>query len=317
MTRHLIRGWSFPRHRPQMHAKSSSVLRSLVPYYSFGRQHTTRSKRGLRAVLGLPVARRVVAGRHPLPLPMDRSTFDEILAAIARVVDQHEWGLFQSTWHSQRLIVFSLDRQGRCTAVTHVAPVGEVTFHPQASGSAVHVPAVLDTRTVGNWNLRIEASLPPWHEPHPWDVARLTSVASDIKSIVADQLGPRVGGDEGWVPIHGDMTPWNLRVDQTGITWLLDWEWASWGPPHADILRFAATYCSLSMSDPTEIASWIEGELNINPRAAAESASFWLDQRMYRELGSTPPDTSTAEGDERMTGWVEAAALRLIADRPR
>lgn len=248
-------------------------------------------------------------------MPMGREIFQEILDTVGRVVEQHKWGIFQSAWHDQRLIIFSLDRRGQCTSVTHVTPPGDVTFHPLASGTAVQVPTVLDIGIVGGWNMRIEVPLPRWHEPHPWDVTNLMRVTGEIREIVSAQLGSRHAGDESWIPIHGDMTPWNLRLDQTGAVWLIDWEWASWGPPHADLLRFAATHCSLSMKDPTEIAIWIEKSLEIDPEETAKAASFWVDQRVYREHRGDPPDTSTAIGRERMTGWVEAASLRILAAR--
>lgn len=37
-----------------------------------------------------------------------------------------------------------------------------------------------------------------------------------------------------WVPIHGDLTPWNLRRTRGGLI-LLDWEETSWGPAGADL----------------------------------------------------------------------------------
>ena len=298
-----------------MHARSSFAVRSLVPYYSFGRHLSDVSRFGLRLVLALPVVRRLVAGRHALSLPMPLEEFEAILDAIGQVVDRHEWGVFQSTWHSRRLIVFTLDRRGVCTSVTHVAPARSMTFHPRTSGKSLLVPDVLDVRTVGQWGLRIEEPLPPWHDPHPWDIERLRRVTSEIEDILSGQLQPRVSGDDSWSPIHGDLTPWNLRTTETSGTWLLDWEWAKWGPPHADVLRFAVTYCSLSMTDPVEIATWIDTSVDIDPQAMAAAAAFWLEQTMYRDFGDTPPTTSTAVGKERMTGWVEAAALRRLAAR--
>jgi hypothetical protein len=43
-----------------------------------------------------------------------------------------------------------------------------------------------------------------------------------------------------WTPMHGDLTPWNLRwVD--GEMWLFDWESARLAPPGADAVWFRAT----------------------------------------------------------------------------
>jgi aminoglycoside phosphotransferase (APT) family kinase protein len=42
------------------------------------------------------------------------------------------------------------------------------------------------------------------------------------------------------MPLHGDLTPWNLRRC-AGEPWLLDWEDITWGPPGADEAYFHAT----------------------------------------------------------------------------
>jgi hypothetical protein len=39
---------------------------------------------------------------------------------------------------------------------------------------------------------------------------------------------------EGLVPVHGDLTPWNLRRTPRGLV-LFDWESAGWGAPGSDL----------------------------------------------------------------------------------
>ncbi|MFK8025854.1 MAG: phosphotransferase [Ilumatobacter sp.] len=41
----------------------------------------------------------------------------------------------------------------------------------------------------------------------------------------------------GSVPIHGDLTPWNLRRTPRGLA-LFDWEAAGWGAPGSDIANY-------------------------------------------------------------------------------
>lgn len=55
-------------------------------------------------------------------------------------------------------------------------------------------------------------------------------------SIRLDELAP---GDAvpGSVPVHGDLTPWNLRRTPRGLA-LFDWESAGWGPPGADVANY-------------------------------------------------------------------------------
>ncbi|MEO6821926.1 MAG: phosphotransferase, partial [Candidatus Nanopelagicales bacterium] len=43
-----------------------------------------------------------------------------------------------------------------------------------------------------------------------------------------------------WRPMHGDLSPWNLRRGRDG-SFLIDWEDATWGPPRADRVYFSIT----------------------------------------------------------------------------
>lgn len=42
---------------------------------------------------------------------------------------------------------------------------------------------------------------------------------------------------DGLVPVHGDLTPWNLRRTPRGLV-LFDWESADWGPPGSDLALY-------------------------------------------------------------------------------
>ncbi|MFK7918210.1 MAG: phosphotransferase [Ilumatobacter sp.] len=57
---------------------------------------------------------------------------------------------------------------------------------------------------------------------------------------LADRLGElaKAGSTPpGAVPIHGDLTPWNLRRTPRGLA-LFDWEAAGWGPPGSDLATY-------------------------------------------------------------------------------
>jgi hypothetical protein len=47
--------------------------------------------------------------------------------------------------------------------------------------------------------------------------------------------GDRSGAE--LVPVHGDLTPWNLRQTTRGLA-LFDWESTSWGPPGSDLAHY-------------------------------------------------------------------------------
>jgi aminoglycoside phosphotransferase (APT) family kinase protein len=47
-------------------------------------------------------------------------------------------------------------------------------------------------------------------------------------------------GDEAIVLCHGDFRTGNYMVDDSGVTAILDWEFAHWGAPHEDLAWFCA-----------------------------------------------------------------------------
>jgi hypothetical protein len=50
----------------------------------------------------------------------------------------------------------------------------------------------------------------------------------------ADRGDPDVDAHAALVPVHGDLTPWNLRRTSHGLA-LFDWEEAGWGAPGSDL----------------------------------------------------------------------------------
>ncbi|MEX2424319.1 MAG: phosphotransferase [Acidimicrobiia bacterium] len=311
---HGMEAWAFPRHRPQMYAPSSRVLRAVPRYYSFGRQISKTGQLAVMAAVSVPGVRSLVAKRETLTLPFAEDTFEQMLREISEVVDQVRWAAFRSAWHTQRIILFSYGRHTTCTGVTHVTAAESATFHPMASGTVVRVPEVLGVRQIGSWEMRVEESLPPWHRAHPWDKARLTELIDDARSILVTRIDPSPQPD--WVPIHGDLTPWNLRVDDGGTPWLIDWEWSGWGPEYADLLRFAIAHGSLSTSEPDELVAWLDRHLEVAPEPLAQAATYWLDHRMYHHLRPTrdPEEVDGIEA-ERENARMEATALQTLAAR--
>ena len=48
-----------------------------------------------------------------------------------------------------------------------------------------------------------------------------------------------IGSGNDLVPVHGDLTPWNLRRTPRGLA-LFDWESAGWGERGSDLVRYRA-----------------------------------------------------------------------------
>lgn len=64
----------------------------------------------------------------------------------------------------------------------------------------------------------------------------LRTFEADLADRLA-QLPKPDGCPIGAVPIHGDLTPWNLRRTGRGLA-LFDWESAGWGPAGSDIATY-------------------------------------------------------------------------------
>lgn len=101
-------------------------------------------------------------------------------------------------------------------------------------------------------------------EPVPARPARKVDVV-DLTARIQRLLAtlPKPPGTPGhWLPMHGDLTPWNLRRTRGRVPWLIDWEDAAWAPPGADEVYFRAAETTLFGVDPV-------------PTGYAEAAAHW------------------------------------------
>lgn len=76
--------------------------------------------------------------------------------------------------------------------------------------------------------------------------APLRTFERDLAERLAD-LPKAIGTDADDVPVHGDLTPWNLRRTSHGLA-LFDWEEAGWGAPGSDLDLYRRT--------STEVRPW-------------------------------------------------------------
>lgn len=105
------------------------------------------------------------------------------------------------------------------------------------------VPGILALGQVGDWGYVASSPLPP--APHrPPREPPLAAIIEEIQHGL-DALPRPDGTPGGWVPIHGDLTPWNLRLLSDGTLVLLDWERVGWGPRGADELLYHASEVAL------------------------------------------------------------------------
>lgn len=138
-----------------------------------------------------------------------------------------------------------------------------------APSSHFHAPAPLAGGTEGGWEWLALSPMPLFpHRPprHP----PLGAIVEDLQDRLAPVLDGR-GVPSHWRPMHGDLTPWNLRRVGPWALWLLDWEEVGWGPPRSDEVYYAAT------------ASVLLGSRARPQPADAEAVRFWRQR-----VGSRP-----------------------------
>jgi hypothetical protein len=111
----------------------------------------------------------------------------------------------------------------------------------------------------------------------------LPDLIADVQGALAGVPRPR-DVPATWRPMHGDLTPWNLRVARDGRLLLIDWEDAGWGPPGADATYFWAAAAALWGTAPPEVdreaaAFW--------RRRIAHSTRDGADSRLRQRLDRT------------------------------
>lgn len=73
----------------------------------------------------------------------------------------------------------------------------------------------------------------------------LRTFESDLAGRLGTLTSPPSGAS-GLVPVHGDLTPWNLRRTGRGLA-LFDWEGAGWGEPGSDLARYRSASAELGL----------------------------------------------------------------------
>lgn len=151
-------------------------------------------------------------------------------------------------------------------------------------------PSVLAAGEVGGWDYLALTALPLRIHRMPTDPP-LAEISRQIGLALSDGLEHPDGIDSGWVPMHGDLTPWNLReVPGLGLA-LFDWEDWGWAPPGSDLVWY----------DVACVASGIPVRHSPidHPRPALE---FWLNRLTpYRESGEK---SLQADAADHLAQWI-------------
>jgi hypothetical protein len=157
-----------------------------------------------------------------------------------------------------RLQRASAGSQREAAVLRAVAAFGPRTFA---------VPSVVGSGTAQGWDWIATEPLPGRLHRSDW-TADPESLGHEISAALSEFVGPPPR--DGWRPMHGDLAPWNLRRTRRR-RFLIDWEAADFGPPHADATYLSVTRAAVRGRPPSR---------PLDP----EAARFWserLEQRHH------------------------------------
>jgi len=309
-------GWAFPAGKPQVFADTAGALSKGVMLYGFGRRLPRWTQRALAVQVRIPILRRLVAEPTPIHAPVcGWTTWRAVREEVCRRNGQSslEWIHFQSQWGKQRSSMLGLDRMGTICWFVVVEPKAADDFRSRVpSTRSFRVTACLDSFVHDSWSVRQYEPLPRFHRPAPWNPGRIRRVAEDVSGALDGVLPPVVDVPPHWRPIHGDYVPWNLREDDRGQLWLLDWEHARWGPPLADLVRYVVAYHSLGWTSVDRIASVVRSTVGPESlEALLEVATFWLSHENLQLSDQESLTRQKAKDSARAAR--EVAAFRVLA----
>jgi hypothetical protein len=149
------------------------------------------------------------------------------------------------------------------------------------SSPAFEAPAPLGFHTIGETRVAVmTVLLNGRHRP----IARppLAAVVDGVQRALRHLVRPS-GLPPHWLPMHGDLSPWNLRTDSAGRSVLFDWEEAGFGPPGADEVYYTATSAAVGL--PRRVVAGATGEPVAFWQARFEKqGASRLRQAVLREL---------------------------------
>jgi hypothetical protein len=175
----------------------------------------------------------------------------------------------------------------------HLAMVALTRARPET----FRLPRVLDRGETADWHWLVMEAMPP-RPAAPARRVPLSRMVADIQRCLEPLLPPQ-DVPAHWRPMHGDLTPWNLRRCGRGLPWLIDWEDATWAPPGADQVYYAATSAAAL------------GRRPVSPPEPGhvEAAEFWLE-RLAARSGDDHDAPLTARLAAELRLMISPAAVR-------
>lgn len=182
-----------------------------------------------------------------------------------------------------RFNLLALDRTGRHSAFVKFKRAALDTRHVEALAAAgigrlsFWAPALIAAGASGPWSFVATTPMPPGpHRPARLSPDARRRLVAEIRTVLPAATSP------GWVPIHGDLGPWNVRTVGWNRLAVVDWEETTEGPDAADEVWHAATWHLIRGREPDWAASAVLREVGAG---SAEAASFWLSRLDRPESG--------------------------------
>lgn len=114
----------------------------------------------------------------------------------------------------------------------------------------------------------------------------------ELAAVLATQPQLKSHDHPDWLPAHGDLSPWNLRIDHRGKLWLYDWEDAGAAPAGADRAYF-------------EAALGVLGRRGMRP-VSPGGAAYWAEKVRQRLADNHPAENRIVL--DRLTAAAKSAA---------
>ncbi len=141
------------------------------------------------------------------------------------------------------------------------------------------VPRALGAGSIGNLHWAAQECV--FTRPHRAALNAADRLYDEVESLVRPLISDRAPTSSSFElsPGHGDLTPWNFRIDHHGMVWLIDWEDIGWGPADGDRTYFSVTSAALggpSVPDDLSMGAVAHWRSVLNERAVLnpEDQSF-------------------------------------------
>lgn len=309
--------WAFPRTKPQLFADSSVILAAATRYYGFGRRFPVLSHKALCVSLRLPGLRLYTACEAGFEPSCGWENWYRLLILIERCeYSDVTWAFFKSQWKERNFSAIGLDQSGVAKVLAQVQLKTELTFHPEIQAQLFRVPRILRTDTLEDWSIRCYEAMPPYHRPVLWDAGKICDISAEVSSALEKVLDRPFGIPSHWKPIHGDMTPSNLREDHQNRIWLIDWEDVTWAPPLADVVYFGVNAVSMRECFPARLASQLSRSVTDLEHQFAEAAAFWLEHQRLRAARDENLQVSDGKAADIARVSIVIRALEMLAESP-